>query len=127
MRVQMRLSHEARIILEEIKLDTLKKEGINLSYSDIFNRICSEINDDYLKINWLKVYNHIEYEGIINHYTSINPTALTLTDNSLDLIDKLISIFNEQLKMKRTVYKSFVVRMILKAYVLKQNNHNINK
>lgn len=126
MRVQMRLSQEARIILEEIKLSTLKNEGINLTYSEIFNRICFELKVDYLNIDWLRVYNHTEYQGIINNYTSINPTALTLTDDSLNLISNLIPIFNEQLEMKRTVYKSFVVRMILKAYVLKQHNYKID-
>ncbi|MEB6206924.1 hypothetical protein MXM48_09095 [Mammaliicoccus sciuri] len=125
MRVQMRLSQEARIILEEMKLNTLKSEGINLTFSDIFNKICSELKTDYLNIDWLKVYNHTEYEGIINHYTSINPTALSLDENSINLINDLITLFNEQLEMKRTVYKSFVVRMILKAYVLKQDKHKI--
>ncbi|PUZ32488.1 hypothetical protein [Staphylococcus saprophyticus] len=125
MRVQMRLSQEARIILEEMKLITLKSEGINLTFSDIFNRICSELKTDYLNIDWLKVYNHTEYESIIDHYTSINPTALSLNDDSIELITNLITIFNKQLEMQRTVYKSFVVRMILKAYVLKQDKHKI--
>ncbi|WP_133174049.1 hypothetical protein [Staphylococcus arlettae] len=121
----MRLSQEARIILEEMKLITLKSEGINLTFSDIFNRICSELKTDYLNIDWLKVYNHTEYESIIDHYTSINPTALSLNDDSIELITNLITIFNKQLEMQRTVYKSFVVRMILKAYVLKQDKHKI--
>ena len=125
MRVQMRLSQEARIIPEAMKLNTLKSEGINLTFSDIFNRICSKLKTDYLNIDWLKVYNHTEYEGIINHYTSINPTALSLNDDSIDLITNLITIFNKELEMQRTVYKSFVVRMILKSYVLKQDNHKI--
>lgn len=126
MRIQMRLSKEAKVILEEIKLQTLKDEGSNLTFSYIFNRICSELKSDYLNIDWLKVYNQKEYSSIINHYTSMNPTALSLNEDSILLISELTQKFNEELDMRRTVYKSFVVRMILKSYALKQDNYKIH-
>ncbi|MDR1568375.1 MAG: hypothetical protein LBS33_06830 [Streptococcaceae bacterium] len=124
MRIQMRMSYEARVIIEEEKLNYLKR-NVKVTSGEVVDNICERYASNYQRIDWVSVRNNPEYEGVLAHYTEVSPSALTLNQNTIDLLDKLIVLFNLSFGMKRTVYRSFVVRMVLKAFVLDKNNHNI--
>lgn len=126
MRVQMRLSNEARIILEEEKLNWLKA-GIQKTWGQITDEIFEEFSSQIYKIDWLFVKNTSDYEGILADYTSVNPSALSLSSQTIEIIETLRHYLNNELNMTRTVYKSFVIRIILKAFKLKSEGINIYK
>jgi hypothetical protein len=118
------MSYEARVIIEEEKLNYLKR-NVKVTSGEVVDNICERYASNYQRIDWVSVRNNPEYEGVLAHYTEVSPSALTLNQNTIDLLDKLIVLFNLSFGMKRTVYRSFVVRMVLKAFVLDKNNHNI--
>lgn len=126
MRIQMRLSNEARIILEEEKLKYLKA-GISKTSGQIADEIFEDFCSQIVKIDWIFVKNTSDYEGILADYTSVNPTALTLNTQTIDIIEELRLHLNNELSMPRTVYKSFIVRITLKAFKLKSEGINIYK
>lgn len=126
MRVQMRLSNEARIILEEEKLNWLKA-GMQKTWGQITDEIFEEFSSQIYKIDWLFVKNTSDYEGILADYTSVNPSALSLSSQTIEIIETLRHYLNNELNMTRTVYKSFVIRIILKAFKLKSEGINIYK
>ena len=100
MRIQMRLSKEARVVLEELKLEYLKK-GEDKTSGVIVDEILAD-------------------------YTSVNPTTLNLSDSTITTMSHIRNHFNSILDMKRTVYRSFIIRMVLKAYKLKNEGINID-
>lgn len=124
MRIQLRLSYEARVILEEEKLNQLK-ENISTTSGDIVSSILKEFKYKYENIDWNKVRSTSEYEGILADYTSINPTTLNLSDEANATIEEIRTHLNELIKMKRTVYRSYIIRIILKAYKLEKSNFDI--
>ena len=126
MRVQMRLSNEARIILEEEKLNWLKA-GMQKTWGQITDEIFEEFSSQIYKIDWLFVKNTSDYEGILADYTSVNPSAISLSSQTIEIIETLRHYLNNELNMTRTVYKSFVIRIILKAFKLKSEGINIYK
>lgn len=125
MRLQLRLSQEAKIILEREKLKCLEN-GKATTYGDIIDYISINFQNRLSQIDWLLVKNHKIYENVVSSYTSLSPTTLTLSDTSMLVLDELTEILNGLLLMKRTVYRSFAVRMILKAYALEQKSINIS-
>ena len=126
MRIQMRLSQEARVILEEKKLHQLKL-GITKTSGEVIDDIFKKFNTRLSKIDWLIVKNNPKYDGILANYTMVNPTTLNLNESTITIIDEFRDFFNVELKMKRTVYRSFIIRIVLKAYKLEQENYNIYK
>ncbi|WP_281203180.1 hypothetical protein [Cytobacillus kochii] len=126
MRIQMRLSHEARVILEEEKLDCMKL-GISKTSGEITDEIFEKLEGCLYQIDWLFVKNNPNYEGVLAHYTSTNPTTLNLNERTINIMEKLRDFLNSQLGMKRTVYKSFIIRIVLKAYKLNLEEHDIYK
>lgn len=127
MRTQLRLSQEAKVILEEEKLKQLKTLGILKTSGEIAEEIFEKFEDKLSEIDWLFVQNNPQYKGILADYTSINPTALSLNEKTINTIEKLREFLNLELSMKRTVYKSFIIRIMLKAYKLDLEGYNIYK
>lgn len=127
MRIQLRLSIEARVILEEIKIEFLKNQGLNVTYGHITNTIFNEMQNDFKRIDWISVRDSKEFDAILSDYKKINPTALSLTDDTIQSITDLTKIINIQFGMTRTVYRSFVIRIVLKAYKMNENAYNIFK
>ncbi|HFR3952891.1 TPA: hypothetical protein ACHVIZ_001379, partial [Streptococcus suis] len=120
MRLQLRLSQDAKIILEKEKLKRLENNGVIATYGDIIEEICKNFRERLNEIDWLFVKNQPLYEKVISSYTSLSPSALTLSDETILVLDELTAILNSILNMKRTVYRSFTVRIILKAFALEQ-------
>ncbi|HEL2364300.1 hypothetical protein [Streptococcus suis] len=125
MRLQLRLSQDAKIILEKEKLKRLEN-GVIATYGDIIEEICKNFRERLNEIDWLFVKNQPLYENVISSYTSLSPSALTLSDETVFVLDELTAILNSILNMKRTVYRSFTVRIILKAYALEQKEISIS-
>ena len=123
-RVQMRLSKEGRVVLEELKLEYLKNDEYKTS-GIIVDEIFGYLKNDFYKINWGLVQSKPEYDGILADYTSVNPTTLNLANQTIDTVDEFRNYFNQALNMKRTVYRSFIIRIVLKAFKLKKDGINI--
>lgn len=124
MRIQMRLSKEGRIVLEELKLEYLKK-GEEKTSGVILDEIFEHFKQNFQKVNWKFVQNEPEFDDILADYTSVNPTTLNLTEETINIMYEIRDHFNKVLKMKRTVYRSFIIRMILKAYKLERQGTDI--
>ncbi|KAF1296618.1 hypothetical protein BAU15_14810 [Enterococcus sp. JM4C] len=125
----MRLSTEARIILQEAKLEYLRS-GITKSSGDVLDDLFSLYKDRVYDIDWELVRNNPSYDGILADYTSVNPTTLNLNNATIETIEMFRKFFNTEpaLKIKRTVYRSYIIRMVLKAYILeKEKKQNIRK
>lgn len=125
MRIQMRLSKEARIVLEEFKLEYLKT-GISKTSGEIIDEIFLAFKDRLTKINWNVVLVQPDFDGVLADYTSVNPTTLNLNQDTINTMESFRIFFNEKLQMKRTVYRSFIIRITLKAFELEKNDFNIN-
>ncbi|CYV63051.1 TPA: hypothetical protein ACHVIQ_001982 [Streptococcus suis] len=124
MRIQMRLSKEGRIVLEELKLEYLK-QGEEKTSGVILDEIFEHFKQNFQKVNWKFVQNEPEFDDILADYTSVNPTTLNLTEETINIMYEIRDHFNKVLKMKRTVYRSFIIRMILKAYKLEKQGTDI--
>ena len=124
MRIQMRLSKEGRVVLEELKLEYLKNNEVKTS-GEIVDEIFEHFQDDISKINWLLVQTKPEYDGILADYASVNPTTLNLSQQTISTMNDFRDFLNQALNMKRTVYRSFVIRMALKAFKLQKEGVDI--
>lgn len=120
----MRLSREGRVVLEELKLEYLKNDESRTS-GEIVDEIFEYFKNDFYKINWGLVQSKPEYDGILADYTSVNPTTLNLSHQTIDIMNNFRDYFNQTLNMKRTVYRSFIIRIVLKAFKLKKDGINI--
>lgn len=126
MRIQIRLSKEARIILEEEKLKRFRI-GIEKTSGEIIDEIIDDFMANFKKIDWDYVRTQPKYDGIMADYTLVNPTSLNLKETTLGIIEDFRRSFNSELQMKRTVYRSYIIRMSLKAYKLEKEGINIYK
>ncbi|HFR3206898.1 hypothetical protein ACJBYS_08855 [Streptococcus suis] len=124
MRIQMRLSKEGRIVLEELKLEYLK-HGEDKTSGLILDEIFEHFKSSFKNVNWKLVQNKPEFDEILADYTSVNPTTLNLSEETINTMYEIRDHFNKVLDMKRTVYRSFIIRMILKAYKLEKQSTNI--
>lgn len=122
MKIQLRLSNEAQIILEEEKIKLLRTESLKTTKGEITDAIFKGLSSDIInnKIDWKYVKECPEFDGILGNYKNINPSALNLNDSTLDLIESLRNKLNSLFEMDRMVYRSFIIRIVLKAYKLKE-------
>lgn len=125
MRIQMRLSYEARVVLEEIKLNYLK-EGVKKTSGSILDDIFKDFKNRINEIDWDFIIHHAEYTGILADYTEVNPTTLNLSKETIEIIEVFRNFLNKKLNMKRTVYRSYIIRVVLKAYKIELEGTNIN-
>ncbi|WP_259765164.1 hypothetical protein [Lactococcus lactis] len=125
MRIQMRLSKEARVVLEELKLNYLKT-GIAKTSGEVIDEIFLTFKDRLNDINWNAVLAQPEFDGVLADYTSVNPTTLNLSQDTFNTMESFRIFLNEKLQMKRTVYRSFIIRITLKAFELEKNGFNIS-
>lgn len=121
----MRLSREGRIVLEELKLDYLIN-GETKTSGEIIDEIFESFRVEIYDIDWSLVLNNPEYDGVLADYTSVNPTTLNLNQDTINTMDEFKEFFNQKLGMKRTVYRSFIIRIILKAFRLQKDGINIH-
>lgn len=124
MRIQMRLSKEARVVLEELKLNYLKT-GVAKTSGEVIDEIFLTFKDRLNDINWNAVLAQPEFDGVLADYTSVNPTTLNLSQDTINTMESFRIFLNEKLQMKRTVYRSFIIRITLKAFELEKNGFNI--
>lgn len=124
MRIQMRLSKEARVVLEELKLEYLKK-GEDKTSGVIVDEIFKHFSSNFQKVDWKSVQSAPKFDEILADYTSVNPTTLNLSDSTITTMSLIRTHFNSILDMKRTVYRSFIIRMVLKAYKLEKEGTDI--
>lgn len=125
MRIQMRLSKEARVVLEELKLNYLKT-GVAKTSGEVIDEIFLTFKDRLNDINWNAVLAQPEFDGVLADYTSVNPTTLNLSQDTINTMESFRIFLNEKLQMKRTVYRSFIIRITLKAFELEKNGFNIS-
>ncbi|MCT1226354.1 hypothetical protein EFM07_02085 [Lactococcus lactis] len=121
----MRLSKEARVVLEELKLNYLKT-GIAKTSGEVIDEIFLTFKDRLNDINWNAVLAQPEFDGVLADYTSVNPTTLNLSQDTFNTMESFRIFLNEKLQMKRTVYRSFIIRITLKAFELEKNGFNIS-
>lgn len=121
----MRLSREGRIVLEELKLDYLIN-GETKTSGEIIDEIFESFRVEIYDIDWSLVLNNPEYDGVLADYTSVNPTTLNLNQDTINTMDEFKEFFNQKLGMKRTVYRSFIIRIILKAFRLQKDGIKIH-
>ena len=124
MRIQMRLSKEGRVVLEELKLEYLKNDESKTSVV-IVDEIFEYFSSNFKNVNWKFVQNAPEFDEILADYTTVNPTTLNLSKETINTMYNIRDYFNGILGMKRTVYRSFIIRMVLKAYKLEKEGTNI--
>ena len=124
MRIQMRLSKEGRVVLEELKLEYLKNDESKTS-GVIVDEIFEYFSSNFKNVNWKFVQNAPEFDEILADYTTVNPTTLNLSEETINTMYNIRDYFNGILGMKRTVYRSFIIRMVLKAYKLEKEGTNI--
>ncbi len=119
LRIQMRLSQEARVIISEQKLKSLRT-GISKTSGEVVDDIFAMVKDKS-NISWKYIRESPEYKEVLANYKMVNPTTLNLSDQTINDIENLREVFNKDkdLAVKRTVYRSFIIRMVLKAYKMK--------
>ncbi|PMR63675.1 hypothetical protein C1I61_07885 [Streptococcus intermedius] len=120
----MRLSKEGRVVLEELKLEYLKNDESKTS-GVIVDEIFEYFSSNFKNVNWKFVQNAPEFDEILADYTTVNPTTLNLSKETINTMYNIRDYFNGILGMKRTVYRSFIIRMVLKAYKLEKEGTNI--
>lgn len=120
----MRLSKEGRVVLEELKLEYLKNDKSKTS-GVIVDEIFEYFSSNFKNVNWKFVQNAPEFDEILADYTTVNPTTLNLSKETINTMYNIRDYFNGILGMKRTVYRSFIIRMVLKAYKLEKEGTNI--
>lgn len=124
MRIQIRLSYEAQVLLAEKKIECLKL-GDKVTSGQVIDELVTQFKDYYNDINWLHVKNAEEYADILSKYKQINPTTLNITDETVKFLSNFVEYLNNELGMRRTVYRSFALRMLLKASKLEETGKNI--
>ena len=70
MRIQMRLSKEARVVLEELKLEYLKK-GEDKTSGVIVDEIFKHFSSNFQKVDWKSVQSAPKFNEILADYTSV--------------------------------------------------------
>ena len=124
MRIQMRLSKEGRVVLEELKLEYLK-HGEDKTSGLILDEIFEYFKSSFKNVNWKLVQSKPEFDEILADYTSVNPTTLNLSEETINTMYEIRDHFNKVLDMKRTVSRPFLIRMILKTYKIEKQSTNI--
>lgn len=125
MRKQMKLSKETEEILKYYKKVYYDVEGYNASYTFIANKIIEEFSPEFTKIDWLLVKNTKSNKAPKNDKdNTVYDTTLNLTNSAEANIGIVQRQVIEQFKISR-VHMAFAVKMILRAYYLK-NVQKIN-
>ena len=131
MRIKMLLSSEAEYILQTEKENIKAKEDISVTLGWLVNKATKNIykyKEDGKKIDWKKVKVFplkLSVPKDTDDYEC--NTTLNLEKTVVEIIEKLQIEFKEIFEAKR-IHKAFVVRMILKAnYILNNNIVNIVK
>ncbi|MFD2114357.1 hypothetical protein ACFSTH_00765 [Paenibacillus yanchengensis] len=128
MRVQMRLSQESELILRKEKESYKEKEDISVTYGWIVNKITKYIfSKDINKIDWKFIRNY-QLKIVDEHQANDSEynTTLNLEKTVLENINLLQIMFKDVFDAAR-IHKAFVVRMLLKANYLINQNINIFK
>lgn len=127
MRIQLRLSNQAKALLAEEKIEHLQQTDHTITYGYITNKIFKTLSEDITneRIDWNLVYHHEYFKGIVSDYKNISPTALNLDQQTLALLEATKKQLNGLLGVERTVYRSFVIRMVLKAHQLQKQGYSI--
>ncbi|MGO4370047.1 hypothetical protein AB4Z21_04470 [Paenibacillus sp. MCAF20] len=128
MRIQMRLSHEAEVILRMEKQKMEKAEGVSPTYGYIINQKVREVFPIKKSVNWEKVKDaKVPYEYQSSEKGEIDySTTLNLELSVLKCIEELQVDFKDIFHVAR-VHKSFVVRLVLKAAKLLEMKEDISK
>ncbi|HEM4804913.1 TPA: hypothetical protein U1090_002168, partial [Streptococcus suis] len=79
----MRLSKEGRVVLEELKLEYLK-HGEDKTSGLILDEIFEHFKSSFKNVNWKLVQNKPEFDEILADYTSVNPTTLNLSEETIN-------------------------------------------
>ena len=125
MRKQMKLSKETEELLKYYKKVYYDVEGYNASYTFIANKIIEEFSPEFTKIDWLLVKNTKSNKAPKNDKdNTVYDTTLNLTNSAEANINIVQREVIELFKVKR-VHMAFAVKMILRAYYLK-NVQKIN-
>ncbi|MDF1494978.1 hypothetical protein [Caproiciproducens sp. CPB-2] len=128
MRVQMRLSQESEFILRKEKENYKEKEDVSATYGWLVNKITKDVfSKDINKIDWKSVKS---YQLKLVDEPQVNDceynTTLNLEKSVLENINTLQIMFKDVFNAAR-IHKAFVVRMLLKANFLINQNTNIFK
>lgn len=122
MRIQMRLSNEAEIILQKEKERMKNEEDITVTYGWIVNTVTKKIYEKYEEIDWIKIKNTtLKLVDVNNANNCEYITTLNLEQSVLKRIEDL-QIYLKKIFNASRIHKAFVVRMILKANYLYQNS-----
>lgn len=125
MRKQMKLNKETDELLKYYKQAYYDKEGYNASYGFIVNKIIEELTPDIFLIDWELVKNTKSNKSPTNDKeNTVYVTTLNLTNSTENIINAIQKEIRKQFNIAR-VYMAFAVKMILKAYYLK-NIQKIN-
>lgn len=122
MRIQLKLSQECESILNLKKAQYDKQEGVSVTYGWLVNFMMRDIFPIRESINWLEVKKK-PIAHLSNEKKDYN-TTLNLEQTAIDNIILLQLQFKEIFNTVR-IHKAFVVRMVVKAHYLIQNNVNI--
>ena len=129
MRIKMRLSSEAEYILQTEKENIKAKEDVSVTLGWLVNKATKNIyKEDGKKIDWKKVKDFPLKLAVPKDTDDYEcNTTLNLEKTVVEIIEKFQIEFKEIFEAKR-IHKAFVVRMILKAnYILNNNIVNIVK
>ena len=124
MRIQLRMSYEAQVLIAEKKIEALKL-GDTITSGQVIDTLASKFKNCYQQISWLYVKDEEEYADVLSKYKKINPTTLNLTDETVKFLSDFVEYLNNELGMNRTVYRSFALRMLLKASKLEETGKTI--
>lgn len=124
MRVRMWLSQETEAVLRREKESYKNTENISVTYGYIVNKMAHEVLEQSGKdIDWKKVrQTSIEY--LARKEKTQYSTTLNLEKTVIDEITSL------QIQLKKIfdanrVHRAFVLRMLVRAYVLSKQNIDI--
>lgn len=121
----MKLNKEADELLKYYKEAYYNKEGCNVSYTFIVNKIINELNEEISLIDWKLVKNTKSNKAPKNDKeNTVYVTTLNLTSITENLINDIQKEIKEQFEIAR-VHMAFAVKMSLRAYYLK-NIQKIN-
>ncbi len=119
MRKQFQLNKETDEILRYLKKEYEKENDVKATYGFIVNRIVEKLNPDFSKIDWKLVRDTKSNKAPKRDKSSKEyNTALNLTISADNNIIELTNVIPKELGLSK-VYKAFVVKMILRAYYLK--------
>lgn len=125
MRKKLKLSKESEELLKYYKKVYYDVEAYNASYTFIVNKIIEELSPEFTKIDWILVKNTKSNKAPENDKdNTIYDTTLNLTNTAETNVNIVQREVKEQFKISR-VHMAFAVKMILRAYYLK-NIQKIN-